>query len=317
MTYYHYTSLNAFYSIITGKTFRLTNLRSSNDALELYYDIDQFSKDLSNIIATEKDPPFKTWLIGIREGINLNEREFLKLCKPPKKGDVFGLSLCSIRDNLTHWDRYADRCAGICIGIDDSFIERAISKMHISYFGGTLLSINDVIYEREVKGAIRELFYKFYRSKEEDTDIMTAIYNNNPHAIAVVVYTKVARFAKPQAFIDEHETRIFHDNADIKETQGVIKSTLKGKREAYTLINNRFTELVDNLHLGEIQYYVSPNRGIRAYKELCLADVWDSATIPEVLIGPMCPQSKDELKAFLKANGLKGTKVYGSKVSIR
>ena len=315
MTYYHYTSLNAFYNIITSKSFWLTSLRSSNDALELFYDINQFRSDFSQVISSERDASFKKWLNGIGNGVALNEREFIKLCKPPKKGDVFGLSLCSIRDNLTHWDRYADRCAGICIGIDDSFISRVLNSKKMDYFGESLISMNDVIYEKDIKTAIRARFDQFY--KREDAEMMETIYKYNPHVFAVNVYTAIARFAKPQAFIDEHETRIFHDNADIKETQEIIKNTLKGNKRVYTFVNSRFEELVDNLHIREIKYYMSQNRGIRAYKELCLADVWDGASIPEVIIGPMCPQSKEELTAFLKANGLKGTKVYKSRVSIR
>lgn len=93
MTYYHYTSLNAFYNIITSKSFWLTSLRSSNDALELFYDINQFRSDFSQVISSERDASFKKWLNGIGNGVALNEREFIKLCKPPKKGDVFGLSL--------------------------------------------------------------------------------------------------------------------------------------------------------------------------------------------------------------------------------
>ena len=75
----------------------------------------------------------------------------------------------------------------------------------------------------------------------------------------------------------------------------------------------------DGIILHNIHFARSPfsSSNIRAYKELCLADVWDGASIPEVIIGPMCPQSKEELTAFLKANGLKGTKVYKSRVSIR
>ena len=44
---------------------------------------------------------------------------------------------------------------------------------------------------------------------------------------------------------------------------------------------------------------------IRSYHKLCLADIWDSELIPEITLGAMCRQNKQELSHFLKANGLK------------
>ena len=35
--YYHYTSLEALYNIVSSKTFWLTSLKTSNDKKELYY----------------------------------------------------------------------------------------------------------------------------------------------------------------------------------------------------------------------------------------------------------------------------------------
>ena len=42
-----------------------------------------------------------------------------------------------------------------------------------------------------------------------------------------------------------------------------------------------------------------------------------SGTIPEIILGPMCIQNRKELKYFLKANGLEGTKISVSSVPIR
>ena len=44
--YYHYTSLEALYSIIKTRSFRLMNLSSSNDKKELFYKIP------SNVLST-------------------------------------------------------------------------------------------------------------------------------------------------------------------------------------------------------------------------------------------------------------------------
>lgn len=59
------------------------------------------------------------------------------------------------------------------------------------------------------------------------------------------------------------------------------------------------------------------SKGIWGYKELCLDAVRGSGTIPEIILGPMCIQNQKELKHFLKANGLEGTKISVSSVPIR
>lgn len=60
--YYHYSSLEALYSIVTSKTFRLTSLKSSNDRKELYYKPEEFLKDFNKICENEKDENKKSVL---------------------------------------------------------------------------------------------------------------------------------------------------------------------------------------------------------------------------------------------------------------
>ena len=56
---------------------------------------------------------------------------------------------------------------------------------------------------------------------------------------------------------------------------------------------------------------------IRSYHKLCLSHIWDSKLIPEITLGAMCRQNKQELAHFLKANGLTKTKITISKIPIR
>ena len=72
--YYHYTSLDALFSIVTSKTFRLTSLESSNDKKELYYTPEEFLKDLDNVLNNEKNIRTKKVFKLIKESISLNKK---------------------------------------------------------------------------------------------------------------------------------------------------------------------------------------------------------------------------------------------------
>lgn len=64
--------------------------------------------------------------------------------------------------------------------------------------------------------------------------------------------------------------------------------------------------------------YFAPIRGeIRSLHHLNLSEIWDSDLIPEIRLGPNCPQSIEELRAFLDANGLQNTKITESKIPLR
>lgn len=66
------------------------------------------------------------------------------------------------------------------------------------------------------------------------------------------------------------------------------------------------------------QTYFAPIRGeIRSLHHLNLSEIWDSDLIPEIMLGPNCPQSVEELRAFLDANGLQNTKITESKIPLR
>ena len=92
----------------------------------------------------------------------------------------------------------------------------------------------------------------------------------------------------------------------------------KGQIDAVLLkeIRQNFLTLVDCLKLKEEQFAITKT-GIRGYHNLCFDRIWGSLVIPEIVLGPMCVQNKNELQRFLKANGLYETKISVSNVPIR
>lgn len=75
-------------------------------------------------------------------------------------------------------------------------------------------------------------------------------------------------------------------------------------------------KIAKHLKLNEKLFYLS-QYGIKSYRNLCFNEVWGSGVIPEVILGPLCRQNKDELESFLESNGLYGVEISDSKVPIR
>lgn len=317
--YYHYSSLDSLYNIVKSKTFRLTSLKSSNDKKELYYKPENFLSDLIKLCDKEKDTTLKNYFQIINNSINLNTDTFFKECK--QVGFPYALCLSEKKDNLTHWDRYARQCTGVCIAFNSSAIDVYLQRMASECFGIGLYDIGKILYTSEqLENKIRNITLSFVEMIKRSSTIekeITEILQDSGYIFAITIYRQTMKFTKDGSFIDEDEVRLLHDSISIKETLHLIdqmKSSIDS--ELYKNTKKNFIMLVNQLNIKNEQFYMS-NDGIRAYKNFCLEEVWGSGTIPEIILGPLCSQNKKELRRFLKANGLEGTKISDSKVPIR
>lgn len=150
----------------------------------------------------------------------------------------------------------------------------------------------------------------------ENKDIQEIIRENG-YIYAAAAYLMLMRFSKHSSFVDEDEVRLYHDSASKKSTLRLIDSMASDlEPELLKNLRKNFLNLIKQFHLEEEKFCVTKS-GIRSYRELYLGEIWGSGTIPEIVLGPMCIQNRNELQRFLKANGLEGTKVSISKVPIR
>lgn len=77
-------------------------------------------------------------------------------------------------------------------------------------------------------------------------------------------------------------------------------------------------KILKELHLlHEDKKYTKFSDMIRGYYALNLEHFWSDTLISEIVIGSKCFQSKEELKGFLKSNGLYQTDILISKIPIR
>ena len=127
--YYHYTSVSALYEIVRNKTLLLSGVQSLNDMEEASYSVEDFERDFKTLYESKKYD-FINYLY--EKAFLPKKLDFEELAKP--EIDPFVFSVSERRDNLAHWDRYADLRKGVCIGIDVtklqkiSFVSMFLSK---------------------------------------------------------------------------------------------------------------------------------------------------------------------------------------------
>ena len=319
--YYHYTSLDALFNIVNSKTFRLTSLRSSNDKKELFYNIERFLADLNTVCEHEKDENTKRCFRRLIMSVENNRAKFDKECKA--RHTPYALCLSKKRDNLTHWDRYATNCTGVCIGFNIAAFDVLYRRTGNYIFGTGLFDIEETLYTQEmILQCIRNMTVRLINVLGESTKAHPrinpiTIIDNGGFVYMIAVYQRVMKFAKNSSFVDEDEIRLYYETEAIQGTLKLINSMAKDLDKAGEInFEKLFLDFVKNLGIEEEQFMMS-RAGIRSYHNLCLEEIWGSGLIPEILLGPMCVQNRKELDRFLRSNGLGDTKVSVSKVPIR
>lgn len=105
---YHYCTLETAYAILSNRSFYLTDIYSSNDSMEIQYQLDLLLR-----LIKERDISEELLELNI-ETSKLNYRYIYALC------------LCYEPDLLTLWTRYANDGKGVAIGLD-------LDKLNISH----------------------------------------------------------------------------------------------------------------------------------------------------------------------------------------
>jgi hypothetical protein len=319
--YYHYTSLEALYEIVRSHTFRLMSLKSSNDRTELFYRPESFLTDLANICEDEKEEKLKLFFCAMKKSLDEHSVFFSSYVKA--KRQPYALCLSAKRDNLTHWDRYANNCQGVCIGFNVAALKVYYKRMNSEAFGESYFDIGKTLYSQDdiettiKRGMLQSVNMLKEIQKFSPDSSMSEIISESGYIPLCVLCVNIMRFAKNASFVDEDEIRLYHDATTIKETLQLIDS-LKGEVEDVLYQNTRknFLEIARDFKIKD-ENFAMTRSGIRSYRTLCLDEIWGSGVIPEIILGPMCVQNKNELQRFLKCNGLEGTKIKVSSVPIR
>ena len=324
--YYHYTSLEALYEIVKSKTFRLMSLKSSNDKKELYYKPETFLQDFDSLYNQISDEDIKKQLALCKESSDKHNNEFKTYTN--KKPEPYALCLSSKKDNLTHWDRYANGCKGVCIGFNVSSLEVYHKRFGFGLFEQSLFRSQKTLYlqqdiELEILNEMMSIIlhmekgFSKYKNKGIKCKDINSWLKESGFTVFAAAYSNIRQFVKNDSFIDESEVRVYYDANFIKEALEVLKSMKNDlDKELYNASIKFFNEYIRQFGLNECHFAIT-RAGIRSYRNMCLEKIWGSGVIHEIMLGPMCRQNRNELIKFLKHYGLQGTKVTTSNVPIQ
>ena len=119
-TLYHYTSLEAFRSIIVNKQLWMTNIKYLNDSSELIHGIDiALSVVLKHLESNDKSSSFLSGFITR----NLTAETLSKM-----RMSACVASFSEEADSLSQWRAYSSGGTGVCIGFKSEFFANLIES---------------------------------------------------------------------------------------------------------------------------------------------------------------------------------------------
>lgn len=253
---YHYCSIEAFYSIMSNKTIRMSNIRKMNDYLEgkwLHkcivesFDSPEFRKlyysTFSDQLKNEYDDLLKWW-----------EATYFPATDPEL---IFCVSESS--DTLSQWRAYANDGKGVCIGFDTQLLKE------ISLYKDSPITFNKVQYMHSER--ISDQVLTIFNEKYQDV-----------HKIGIQLFKSTidtylkhmeATFIKNPAFAEEREWRLVY-NPNYKSNQSD---------------EGRASIQIGNFSISERKFKPCDDN-IVSYRELNFSKQMD--IIKHIVTGPKC-----------------------------
>jgi len=260
---YHYTSLDAFVSILKNKKLWLSGSQNLNDHQEMEWGLGKIRDSLKRRRTPQNDN-------------HVNDLwKLLEAYIPPY--------VCSFSmdggDQLSQWRAYACDGTGVAIGFNLNSLPVTSTLPYQSDALEHCITTFDVIYQNNMQDE---------RIDKAVDRLMTYVSNqNNNHDIGVIdraashLYGLAAVFKNP-AFEEEREWRIVHTP---------------------TITSDRDTNKVNVKNgISDMHHRVSNGRLI-TYFEYGLTTTTCEQPIAELVLGPKCAISEHDLKTFLSACG--------------
>lgn len=293
--YYHYTSLEAFKTIISNKSLRLCDLRKTNDYLERKWIINILEKSLINSFEENGIT------INLKEDYWYDEEshthlEYLvDMLKYFVEHSSFITCFSKNGDLLSQWRAYGDNGNGISIGFDSRLISKSIKKNKV-YFEYVLYKSEDQV--QEIKFAVvnainymKEMFkddlFKIHSDFNEyfveEFDVFCEVICDD--------LANISCYMKNPSFIEEDEVRIIYspsitiesDDLEIKE---VFTKELK----------------FNNFVLNPLNYFTRDDQLI-GYVDLFFEKLINRNIITEIIIGPSSRVTEEDIFLLLSQYG--------------
>lgn len=274
---YHYCSVGTFYSIISNKTIRLSDVSKTNEYMETQWAYKKILKEFSEKLL--KDVFFTDRWKKIIENI---------YCKLPSLTLALVSSFSNEGDMLSQWIKYAKDGTGVAIGFDSNKLNFAQNDIGIFK--------EQVIYsENEQNRKIDEIVKKFLNeidlSNKDDSDIESIVSDQIFSSL-----DNISSTMKNPAFKEEDEVRIVYP------VNIGLESTLKFKENSFSQTRKICNT---NFEISPIKYSVR-DENLVLYSDLSFKDYIKNGIIKEIILGPKCKLNEAEIKYFLHSENYIG-----------
>ncbi|KDC54000.1 DUF2971 domain-containing protein [Pseudoalteromonas sp. S3431] len=253
---YHYTSLDAFISIVNSRTFRFGDARTMNDYTEIEHNINL-------LLNLEKQKPELMEKLNIsNEGFNKGIENIQFFKKYIENHYIHIMSFSNNPDTLSQWRGYADSGKGICFGMNLSALRHCCLNS-IYRIAGNCIYIQEQL-NKEAQNLLK------LASTFDSNDCEFEARSNFLDDFIAFITT-----GKNEAFIDEGEVRLVSfieklpPPQDVKfiNSNGFIKSYLEvsfpiniidtiilGPCCKFTTEDPVFNDMLDNLFFNKKLY---------------------------------------------------------------
>ena len=235
MTYYHYTPLKAFSSILQDNPTKGKEICFWATRYDCFSDKSEYKYGIAKIYSVLND-------FEVQSGLQ-NDRRIARFFNPVEVEQALGLpvpyviSISARKDNEFMWENYADKSRGVVMELEFNNLK--------GFYESALYSIESCIYDSKItnEGLSQLIKDKYFEMigvmLGGNKELAIALLKDNPEAfvkfIAMYLLAFVAPRFKKDEYINEEETRIII-SSPIKEYNNLLDK-MQCPPELDTLVN--------------------------------------------------------------------------------
>lgn len=276
-TIYHYCSIDTFYSIISNKTIRLSDVSKTNDYKEKNWAYKKILKVFSERLL--KDVFFTDRWKKIIENIykQLPESTLTLAACFSKNGDL-----------LSEWTKYAKDGSGVALGFNSDILtfgenDHRIFKSEIIY--------SEFEQDKKINEIVQSFLTEIDLSNRTEEDIESILFNKVFSSL-----DNISSTMKNPAFKEEDEIRIIYPvNINLDKDLTYRKDmSIKDENISGT-----------DFQIGEVKYRVK-DENLILYSDLSFKNYIDNGLVNEIILGPKCKLNEADIMFFLNSENYKG-----------
>ena len=314
---YHYCSTEVFHKIISNQKIRLSDITKSNDSMELKWAA-QYIKEIFGEKYNNEAKATKYFRENYPE--DLYEDLLTRYMEDTFDDDsrYYSFYVCCFSkegDCLSQWRGYADDGKGLSIGFDESVLSAMIDRLSSQYdmlYGA--VTYNEVDQKNEIKREAQKLIEEIKKIAKEHAEKIISETDRKKKSMTEFnkVFLSIFRrcvFLKNPFFREEKETRLCL-NESKKALDEEVRKILKelAKKRVGIIDDEANRNIIKEESLSKIEYYCR-NSALVPFYDLSFDR---GKAIKEVIIGPKCKASENDVETYLFNNGFRGIKVRKS-----